>query len=84
MLVANRVFDEERLVLFHRLAAAQRVVEIEPLMEVDAPVAVGTDAFARLSALLRDAPDHRSRVEDVSDRHVGGAHAERADPQWGD
>ena len=61
VLVAHRILDEERLVLFDRAAGAHRVIEVEPLVEVDAPVAVGPDAFADFLALLRDAL-HRVRV----------------------
>ena len=40
VLVAHRVFYQEGLVLLDQLAAAQRVGEVEPLVEVDGEVAV--------------------------------------------
>ena len=53
VLVAHRVFDEVGLVLFDHPAGAEGVVQVEALVEVDAPVAVCADAFADLLAVLR-------------------------------
>ena len=51
--------------------------ELEALMEVDAPVPVGADSLAHLSAVLRDLPDDRARVVDAADGGLAGAHPER-------
>ncbi len=58
--------------------ARSAVVEVEALVEVDAPVAVRPDAVADLPALRDHAVDGLARVVDAADRQVGGAHAKRA------
>jgi hypothetical protein len=68
MLVADRIFDEERIELLHHLAGAHRVVEVEALVQVDAPVAVRTHALAHGLAVLGDPPDRRAGVEHPADR----------------
>ena len=78
VLVAHRILDEVRLELFDAAAGAQRVVEVEPLVEVDAPVAVRPDTLANFPALLDDAAHGLVRVVDAADRHVGCAHAKGA------
>ena len=66
------------LELLDPAARAQRVVVVEALVEVDAPVAVRSDALPRLAALLDHAAHGVVRVVDAADRHVAGAHAEGA------
>ena len=56
VLVTHRIFDEERLVLLDRPARAKRIIEVEALMEIDAPVPVGADSFAHVFAVLRHLP----------------------------
>ena len=62
------------------MALQQRTasLEVEALVEVDAPVPVGSDSLARLAALLLDAPHHRARVVHVPDGNVPRAHPVRA------
>ena len=55
--VTHRILDEERLVLLDRPARAKRIVEVEALMEIDAPVPVRADSLAHVFAVLRDLPD---------------------------
>ena len=78
VLVAHGVLDEERVVGLDRLAAAQGVAKVEALMEVDAPVASGSDSLACLPAFLLDAPHDGARIEDVADGDVARSHPERA------
>ena len=49
---ADRIFDEEGGEIFDQVAAANGVGEVEALVEVDAPVAVFADTFARLRAFV--------------------------------
>ncbi len=80
VLVAHGILDEVGLVLLDPAARAQRVVEVEALVEVDAPVAVRADALAHFLALRDDAVDGLALVVDAADRQVGRAHAEGAIP----
>ena len=48
---ADRVFHEERLDVLDHFARANGVAEVEPLVKIDAPVAVLADAFAGLLAV---------------------------------
>ena len=68
MLVADRVFDEVGLVFFDQPAGADRVGVVETLVEVDAPVAIRSDALADFLAVLRDLADPLMSVEDPADR----------------
>ena len=75
VLVADRIFNEEWLVLFDRPAQTHRVIQVEPLVKIDAPVSIRADAFTRFFALLSDLPDDRTRVVDAADRRIGGGDA---------
>src|SRR5262249_34916067 len=70
---ADGIFDEERVVLLDEVAAADSVGEVEALVEVDAPVAVFTDAFAYLFAFFADFVDALARIEGGVRRGVGCA-----------
>ena len=59
---------------------AHGVVEVEPLMQVDAPVAVGPHGLPDVAAVLLDAAHDGAGVEHRANRHVAGPHAERAVP----
>ncbi len=72
VLVANRIFAEIRLVFLDETAGPERVGVIEALVEVDAPVAVGADAFASFLAILGDLADALMGIEDATDRGVAG------------
>ncbi len=63
LLFANRVFDAERPGRLHEPADFHRLVEVELLVQIDHPVAVGADALADLLHRLDDQPDARSRIE---------------------
>ena len=73
---ADRVFDEERRQVFDEAASAHRLVEIEALVEVDAPIAVLADAFAGLDAIVVKLVEPFARVVGFVGGRFGGAHAE--------
>jgi len=70
-------------VRFQEAAHFDRFVEIELLMQIDHPVAVGADAVAHLRRRLGDQPDVRSRIEGRTLRRsatsAGGAAGIRKD-----
>src|SRR6266545_1006491 len=78
MLVAHRIFDEVRLVVFDQPARAHGIVVVEALMEVDAPVAVLADAFARFLAIHSYLAHPFVRVVNATHRGIARAHAECA------
>ncbi len=80
VLVADRVFDEEGVVRFDSLAGTQRVVQLEALVKVDAPVAVRAHALAHVLAFLFHPAHHRARVVDAADRNIARRHTECAIP----
>ena len=60
LLLANRVLDAERTGRLHEPADFHRLVEVELLVQIDHPVAVGTDAVADLLHRLDDLRDARA------------------------
>jgi hypothetical protein len=80
VLVANRVLDKKGIELLHRLAAPQRVVEVETLVQIDAPVAVRAHTVPDVAAILRDSSHHRPRIEHVTNRNFARVHAKRPKP----
>ena len=63
LLLTHRILDAERAVRLHQPADFDGFVEVELLVQVDHPVAVGTDAFPNLRDGLDDQADARARVE---------------------
>ena len=75
---ADGVFNEEGREVLDLVAAADGFVEIEALVEVDAPFAVFADTFARGGALIAEVRDAFAGVEGGVGGHVHGAEAEGA------
>ena len=74
----HRVLNEKRRERFDQVASADRVRKIEALVEVDAEIAILTDAFPNLDAILVKLVYLFARVVGRVDGRIGGPHAEGA------
>src|SRR5580658_248982 len=75
---AHWVLDEKRRQALDELAAAYGFGKVEPLVEVDAEIAVLTHALTRFLAVLQDLVQALAGVKRAAGAQVGGAHAKRA------
>ena len=73
---ADGVFNEQWSEVFNLVAATDGFVEVEALMEVDAPFAVFADPFAGFGAHIAEVGDAFAGVEGGVGGNVAGAEAE--------